>query len=62
MKQVGRIIGMMSCERLTAYALARLHELPVTEADCLAAANSLGYQGPGGKSYLYVKSLQRTDL
>ncbi|KAI8427846.1 hypothetical protein MSG28_002230 [Choristoneura fumiferana] len=62
MKQVGRIIGMMSCERLTAYALARLQEMPVTEADCVAAANLLGYQAPDGKSYLYVKSLQKTDL
>lgn len=53
---------MMSCEQLTAYALARLQEMPVTEADCVAAANLLGYEGPGGKSYLYVKSLQKTDL
>ncbi|XP_063618213.1 uncharacterized protein LOC134791117 [Cydia splendana] len=62
MKLVGRIMGMMSCEELTAYALARQHEMPVTEADCVVRANTLGYRGPGGHSYLQIQRMIKQDL
>ncbi|XP_047987155.1 uncharacterized protein LOC125227008 [Leguminivora glycinivorella] len=62
MKLVGRVMGMMSCEELTAYALARQHELPVTEADCAVRANTLGYRGPAGRSYLTVQRMIKHEL
>ncbi|XP_072937275.1 uncharacterized protein [Epargyreus clarus] len=55
MKVVGRYMGMMCCEDITAFALARLDEVPKTEEECETAAATLGLRGPGGRSYLYFK-------
>ncbi|XP_050361890.1 uncharacterized protein LOC126781112 [Nymphalis io] len=60
-KLVGRYLGMMCCEDLTAFVMVRVDELPTTEEECLAAANNLGLHGPGGRSYLYF-NITRTEL
>lgn len=62
MKLKGRYIGMMCCEDLTAYVFARVGEVPTTEDECVAIAATLGITRPGGKSYLYVKNLTRSEL
>ncbi|CAG9784430.1 unnamed protein product [Diatraea saccharalis] len=49
--------GMMCCEDLTAYALARIDEIPTTEEDCLSAAAKFNIDLPDGHSYLYVHKL-----
>ncbi|CAF4761450.1 unnamed protein product [Pieris macdunnoughi] len=62
LKMKGRYIGMMCCEDLTAFAMARVGELPETEEDCIAAAASLDLQGPGGRSHLFLNNLRRSEL
>ncbi|XP_013191943.1 uncharacterized protein LOC106136053 [Amyelois transitella] len=57
LKMVGRLIGMMCCEDHTAYALIRIDEMPETEDECEQLAAKIGYNAPGGRSYLYVKNL-----
>ncbi|KAM3964716.1 uncharacterized protein ACR2FA_001106 [Aphomia sociella] len=57
MKMVGRYIGMICCEELTAFAMARVDDMPMTERDCETAAATIGFQGIEGRSYLYVRSL-----
>lgn len=54
MKLVERYLGMMCCEDLTAFALARLGEVPKTEESCKKAADAIGYQGYEGRSYLHL--------
>ncbi|XP_022833955.1 uncharacterized protein LOC111361787 [Spodoptera litura] len=54
MKLVERYLGMMCCEDLTAFALARLGEVPKTEESCEKAAAAFGYQGYEGRSYLHL--------
>ncbi|CAH2104631.1 unnamed protein product [Euphydryas editha] len=61
LKLVERYLGMMCCEDLTAFVLARVNELPSTEEGCIAAASYLGLSGLGGRSYLYLNRL-RTEL
>lgn len=52
---------MMCCEDLTAFVLARVNEVPLTEEGCIAAASHLGLRGHGGRSHLYHNSL-KSDL
>ncbi|CAK1549892.1 unnamed protein product [Leptosia nina] len=61
LKIKGRYMGMMCCEDFTAFALARLDEIPATEEECVAAAASLGLEGPGGRSHFYLDKL-RSEL
>ncbi|XP_034840419.2 uncharacterized protein [Maniola hyperantus] len=61
-KLVERYMGMMCCEDLTAFVFVRVDEVPSTELECVGVASLLGLRGPGGRSYLYVKNLTRTDL
>lgn len=57
LKIVGRYIAMMCCEDLTAYALARVDDMPPTEQVCETEAAKLGIRLPDGHPYLYVKRL-----
>ncbi|XP_052747130.1 uncharacterized protein LOC112049737 [Bicyclus anynana] len=61
-KLVDRYMGMMCCEDHTAFVLVRADEVPSTERECLDIASHIGFKGPGGRSYLYVKNLTRTEL
>ncbi|RVE43363.1 hypothetical protein evm_012003 [Chilo suppressalis] len=61
LKLLDRYIGMMCCEDLTAYALARIDEMPITEESCLSAAAKFDIDLPNGHSYLYVHKLHNND-
>ncbi|XP_045458830.1 uncharacterized protein LOC123669262 [Melitaea cinxia] len=61
LKLVGRYLGMICCEDLTAFVLTRVNEVPSTEEGCIAAASYLGLRGLGGRSHLYHNRL-RSDL
>ncbi|KAJ0181836.1 hypothetical protein K1T71_002558 [Dendrolimus kikuchii] len=52
-KIVGPYVGMMCCEDLSAYALARIDSLPNTELECESAAATIGYRGPNGRAILF---------
>ncbi|PZC73693.1 uncharacterized protein LOC110380373 [Helicoverpa armigera] len=52
MKLVDRYLAMMCCEDMTAYAMAKIPEMPKTEEKCKKAAEHVGYQGYEGRSYL----------
>lgn len=62
MKIIGRFLGMMCCEDLTAYALARMMEVPKTEEECKRAADAIGYQGYEGRSYLQLMAADNDEL
>lgn len=61
-KLVERYMGMMCCEDHTAFVLVRADEVPATKEECAGVASILGLRGAGGRSYLYVKNLTRTEL
>lgn len=61
MKMVERVLGMMCCEDLTAFALVRMGEIPKTEEACVTAASKLGYSAPHGRSYLYFQRKDKED-
>ncbi|XP_013133571.1 PREDICTED: uncharacterized protein LOC106099548 [Papilio polytes] len=52
LKTVGRYMGIMNCDDGTAFALARLHDMPDTYQHCKAAAQLLGFNVNTGKSYI----------
>ncbi|XP_037866546.2 uncharacterized protein LOC110386596 [Bombyx mori] len=60
-KLVNQFMGMMCCEDLTAYALARTDSIPTTEKSCKEAADKIGYKGPDGRSYLFLQKRQIDD-
>ncbi|KAG6454070.1 hypothetical protein O3G_MSEX008485 [Manduca sexta] len=62
MKLVDRYMGMMCCEDLTAYALARLDDVPTTEQECQLAAAKINFKGHNGRSYLYLKDKYADEL
>ncbi|KAJ8726344.1 hypothetical protein PYW07_001042 [Mythimna separata] len=62
MKLVERWLGMMCCEDLTAYAMARVMEVPKTEEKCQEAAAAIGYQGYPGQSYLQLMNTYNDEL
>lgn len=62
MKLVERWLGMMCCEDLTAYAMARVMEVPNTEEKCKEAAASIDYQGYEGRSYLQLMNADNDEL
>ncbi|KAL0894769.1 hypothetical protein ABMA27_013300 [Loxostege sticticalis] len=57
LKLVGEYMGMMCCEDLTAYAMARVDEMPTTEQECERGAEKLGIRLKNGHSYLYIQRL-----
>ncbi|XP_053600655.1 uncharacterized protein LOC128669678 isoform X2 [Plodia interpunctella] len=59
MKMVGRVIGMVCCEDLTAYAFVRMDEMPETEAECEKLANKIGFKGPDARSYLEINRIRK---
>lgn len=62
MKQKGEYLGMMCCEDLTVFVMARLDNLPATEQECVAAAATLGLKEPNGRSYFYLRNITRQEL
>ncbi|KAL4708100.1 hypothetical protein ACJJTC_009879 [Scirpophaga incertulas] len=56
-KIMGRYVVMMCCEDMTAYAFARLNEMPSTEQDCATESSKLHINLPNAHSYLYVHRL-----
>ena len=62
MKLVDRWLGMMCCEDLTAYAMAKIMEMPKNEEGCEIAASAIGYQGYVGRSYLSLLAPSNDEL
>lgn len=61
MKLIDPYLGMMCCEDLTAYALARIDAVPISEEKCVAAAAKIGYQSPNGQSYINLMKKRIDD-
>ncbi|XP_013181117.1 PREDICTED: uncharacterized protein LOC106127558 [Papilio xuthus] len=62
MKTVGRYMGIMNCDDGSAFALARLHDMPDTYQHSKAAAQLLGFNVNTGKSYItHVPELRPLD-
>ncbi|CAK1603157.1 unnamed protein product [Parnassius mnemosyne] len=61
MKTVNRYLGIINCGDGTAFALARVEEIPTTDEECMIAATHLGLKVLSGKSYLIMKNLYAGD-
>ncbi|CAH2066709.1 unnamed protein product, partial [Iphiclides podalirius] len=61
MKIAGRYLGIVNCIDHTAFALARVAEMPQTQNECNAAAASLGLDTRSGKSYLSMEKAHVID-
>lgn len=61
MKTVDRFLGIVNCIDQTAFALARVSEIPQTKNECFKAADGLGLYSQNGKSYLAIKNYHIFD-